>query len=368
MKICVLLPYANPHTTGWIDEFISTSEHSIFVGIVNSVQKYRRNHFEDADNKKGYFYFFKDRKSRFFFYQHLRNCEYLITLGMFEPWFFKTIFFTRKIKKIYVLSEPFRPANKKKLMLRKLYLQIIKCFKRSSKFSILCMGGSLVKEQYLSFGFHNSDFFQFGHFPILQLTKKMPACTSVLKFIFVGKLIPRKGIDILISAINYLQQKYVQWEFAIIGNGTGTLKNELLRNCEGDHRIQYIENIGDTVVMKSYFDRSHILFLPSYFDGWGAVVNEALSSCCSLLLSEKVYAGEELLIANENGFKFNPYEIGELYHFIDKYFNNPEILNKHFNRSNEIFLEWNHKNAAISFDNMLNGKANLQNKTLLKVV
>lgn len=63
MKICVLLPYANPHITGWLDEFIRTTEHVVVVGIVNSVKKYRTNHFEEADDKEGYLYFFKDRKN-----------------------------------------------------------------------------------------------------------------------------------------------------------------------------------------------------------------------------------------------------------------------------------------------------------------
>ena len=364
MKICVLLPYANPHTTGWIDELIKNSDHQIVVGIVNSVKKYRSNHFKDADNKNGYLYFFKDKRSKKSFYLNLRECECLITLGIFEPWFFETIFYTSKVKKIYVLSEPFRPANKKKLFLRKCYIHLVKIFKNSSKFSFLCMGGVLVKEQYSSFGFHDSSYYQFGHFPVLSLKEKLlHPKIDVLKFIFVGKLIPRKGIDLLILSIKYLQRKYLNWEFLIVGNGE--LKDELLKNCEGEKRIEYIENISDVNIMKSKFDNSFILLLPSYFDGWGAVVNEALSSCCSLLLSEKVYAGVALLKNEENGFNFDPHVISELYSAIDKYFADPTILNEHFKKSEYIFLEWNCRNAAVSFNNLLIGGINYQNKTLL---
>ena len=365
MKICFLLPYANPHTTGWIDEFIKITDHEVMVGVVNSVKKYRTNHFEDADNKNGYLYFFKDKRSKKLFYLQLCKCECLITLGIFELWFFKTIFYTFKVKKIYVLSEPFRPANKKKLFLRKLYIHFVRAFKRSSRFSILCIGGELVKIQYLSFGLVSSKFYQFGHFPILHLNRKdVRSEITILKFIFVGKLIQRKGIDILVSLIKYLQQKYTNWEFLIIGDGE--LKKTILDLCENEIRVEYIENINDPLQMKTKFDDNHILFLPSYFDGWGAVVNEALSSCCSLLLSEKVYAGVPLLKNVENGFNFDPYQINGLYSAIDKYFENPAILNKHFKESEDIFLEWNCRNAAVSFNNLLNGRINYQNKTLLK--
>lgn len=367
MKICVLLPYANPHTTGWIDAFIRITNHEVVVGIVNSVKKYRNNHFEEYDSKDGYLYFFKEGKSEKHFYFHLRECECLVTLGIFEPWFFKTIFYTPKVQRIFVLSEPYRPGKRERLLLRKVYIHIVKSFKSSSKFSFLCMGGQLVKDQYSSFGFTKSMYYQFGHFPALHQKKKNTGDKiSLLKFIFVGKLIPRKGIDVLISAIKFLQKSYANWQFLIVGNGE--LKNELLENCERESRIQYIDNISDAAIMKSKFDEAHILFLPSYFDGWGAVVNEALSSCCSLLLSEKVYAGVALLVNGENGFSFNPYKIDELSSIIQRYFLDPEILSQHFIKSGEIFEEWNHKNAAVSFNNLLNGKLNTQNKTLLSEI
>jgi glycosyltransferase involved in cell wall biosynthesis len=267
-----------------------------------------------------------------------------------------------KVNRIYVLSEPLRPMHKK--LFRKLYVSLLTVIKRSSSFAFLCMGGAIVKEQYSSFGFEKSDYYQFGHFPVLSLAKKVYFKFNTLKFIFVGKLIERKGIDILILLIKYLQKKYADWQFLIVGQGD--LKNELFKNVSGEKRIQYVENISDATIMKDKFNESHILFLPSYFDGWGAVVNEALSSCCSLLLSQNVYAGVPLLINEQNGFSFNPYHLNELYKCVDKYFNNPGILANHFLKSQEIFSEWNHQNAAYSFNNLIDGKSNSQNKSMLK--
>jgi glycosyltransferase involved in cell wall biosynthesis len=367
MKICILLPYANPHTTGWLDEFIKISDHVVIIGIVHSVRKYRSNHFQEVDNKTGYLYFFRDYKSQKIFYSHLRQCNYLITLGMFEPWFFKAVFFIPRPAVIYVLSEPFRPGNRRKLLIRKIYIQIIKLVKPSSVFTFLCMGGTRVKDQYQSYGFKNSRYYQFGHFPVLSLNPKAQELQiTVIKFIFVGKLIPRKGIDILISVLNHLKQKYLNWEFLIVGDGE--LKSEIIKIGEEDRRIQYIENISDADILKSKFNDSHILFLPSYFDGWGAVVNEALSSCCSLLLSEKVYAGVPLLLNGENGFNFDPFNLSDLYVILHKYFCNPGILKNHFKKSGEIYLEWNYRNAAASFNNLLSGIDNSENTKLLKEV
>ena len=367
MRICIILPYANPHDTGWIDELISLPNHHVTVGIVNSVKKYRNNHFEEADNKEEYLYFFKSAQAKKNFYKEVKKCDCLITLGMFEKWFLEIIFFMPNVRKIYVLSEPFRQGSKRKLVARKLYISLVTLIKKSSKFSILCMGGDLVKKQYLAFGLKHASFYQFGHFPLLHLhTKDISIKISVIKFIFVGQLIPRKGIEVLIKAIKYLEQKYSNWEFLIIGKGH--LKDEIIKVHEKEERIKYIENVRDPGVMKAYFNDNHILFLPSYFDGWGAVVNEALSSCCSLFLSKEVYAGVALLKDYENGFRFNPKNENELFFFIDKYFSNPGILIDHFKKSEEIVKEWNYQNAAISFSNMLMGIVNSQNKSLLKTI
>jgi glycosyltransferase involved in cell wall biosynthesis len=367
MKICILLPYANPHDTGWIDKFISITKHAVVVGVIHSVKKYRNDQFDDADDKSGYLYFFKGNKFKKLFYKDLRCSDCLITLGIFESWFIKSLYCNSGIKMVYVLSEPLRPgSNYSKLLLRRAYILLLKTIKNSSKFSFLCIGGNLVKKQYLSLGFKRAQFYHFGHFPALSLTEKQLDEQSVIKFIYVGQLIPRKGIDILILIIEYLQKKYLNWKFLIIGKGI--LKEQFLDNIKNEKRVEYIENIKDPKILKNKFNENQILFLPSYFDGWGAVVNEALSSCCSLLLSEMVYAGIELLKNNENGFSFNPYELNDLYQAVDNYFRNPSILKEHFHKSKEIFSEWNHVNAAFSFQNLLSQQDNRQNETLLKTI
>ena len=365
MKICILLPYANPHVTGWIDEFIRISKHEIVVGVVNSVMKYRNNYFKEVDNNDGYLYFFKNSQNAKSFKLELKDCECFISLGMFEQWFLKSLFLMPNVRKIFILSEPFREINKWNLFARKFYAELVKTLKNNSKYSFLCIGGPIVKEQYSSFGFSKTKFYRFGYFPNLCLEPKdFNRKISIIRILFVGQLIPRKGVDILLRAIKYLQRKYTNWQVEIIGDGT--LRKRVFKSIMNEKRVQYIENISDRSIMKTKFDNHDILFLPSYFDGWGAVVNEALSSCCSLLLSQNVFAGVELLKHDENGFKFNPYNLNEVYASIDKYFETPEILNKHFRKSFEIFQEWNHKNAACSFNEFLNNKNNEKSKTLLK--
>jgi glycosyltransferase involved in cell wall biosynthesis len=230
----------------------------------------------------------------------------------------------------------------------------------------LAIGGLSVKNHYSSVGFSSCEFYNFGYFPKINLNtnKHNSNCSQKINFLFVGQLIPRKGIDVLINLIHYLNKSYKnEFSFTIIGDGV--LKNELLEKTKDIKNLNYLGLINDSNVIENFYIEADIFFLSSYFDGWGAVVNEALSKSCSLLLSEKVYASKSLLIAGKNGFTFNPYNFDSLKDKVDNYFKNKDILKKHSNFSLKLYNEWNEKNAAISFQNLINDKKNT-NLTLLR--
>ena len=53
--------------------------------------------------------------------------------------------------------------------------------------------------------------------------------------------------------------------------------------------------------MLKIYKNHDVLTLPSVFDGWGAVVNEAASQGCALMLSDRVGAGSFFLKDSVNG-------------------------------------------------------------------
>ena len=93
-QIAVLLPYANPHAMGWINELTQLNNNDILVGCVNSVKKYRKNYFAEADFFKNVIYFFKS-DFKLNFYKKLKQKDVFISLGMFHLEFFKALFFLK---------------------------------------------------------------------------------------------------------------------------------------------------------------------------------------------------------------------------------------------------------------------------------
>tara|TARA_B110000090_G_scaffold29645_1_gene30996 strand:+ start:5167 stop:6282 length:1116 start_codon:yes stop_codon:yes gene_type:complete len=364
-QIAVLLPYANPHAMGWINELTQLNNNDILVGCVNSVKKYRKNYFAEADFFKNVIYFFKS-DFKLNFYKKLKQKDVFISLGMFHLEFFKALFFLKSDCDIYIMSEPYNKISKSKEFAQKLFGFLIFTKFKKEKLFFLAMGGMPVKKHYSSVGFSSCQFYNFGYFPKLipNYNEKTPIENRKINFLFVGQLIPRKGIDVLINLLKYLNDKYNdEFLFSIIGDGI--LENELIENIKDITAVKFLGLISDVDFINSYYKEADVLFLPSYFDGWGAVVNEAMAQSCSLLLSEKVYSSQALLIENNNGYVFDPYNFNSLSCKVDNYFSNKNLLQEHSAFSFELYKEWNEKNAAFSFQKLLNGEKNT-NLTLLK--
>lgn len=93
------------------------------------------------------------------------------------------------------------------------------------------------------------------------------------RFIFVGQFIERKRLDVLIASLAALQRNDV--ELAVIGSGPleGEWKTAAETALPG--RVNWIGRLPMHKVPQQ-MAKADCLVLPSRYDGWGAVVSEAL--------------------------------------------------------------------------------------------
>lgn len=117
-------------------------------------------------------------------------------------------------------------------------------------------------------------------FPYAYLTERadiLPSASSddsSYRVIYVGQLIPRKHVDLLINAMGSLKE--LRWLLHIVGDGTkkNALRELTSSNAIAD-RVTWHGNLSNSLAA-SEISNADLLILPSWFDGWGAVVNEAL--------------------------------------------------------------------------------------------
>lgn len=124
-------------------------------------------------------------------------------------------------------------------------------------------------------------------------------------FLFVGGLIPRKGVQQLLAACRLLQEQGCQ-NYTLVIVGDGPQRSQLETFCQ-DHnlaerviwtgRINY-DQIGACLRLADVF------VLPTLEDTWGMVVLEAMTVGKPVLCSK--WAGaSELVVPGENGYVFD---------------------------------------------------------------
>jgi glycosyltransferase involved in cell wall biosynthesis len=119
-------------------------------------------------------------------------------------------------------------------------------------------------------------------------------------FIFVGRLVSSKGIDILIEAYRkYRHTAKAPWGLIICGEG----KMQNLLICEeGIQYVGFLQPHG----LSEIFKQARCLILSSYFEPWGVIIHEAALSGLAIITTNKVGAATFFVRDGQNGFIVNP--------------------------------------------------------------
>ena len=112
-----------------------------------------------------------------------------------------------------------------------------------------------------------------------------------IKFLFIGRLDDRKSIIELCRVFSEIPIKNIS--LSIIGNGI--YKEEIEKLTKTDSRFNFL-GFKSRDEVSSVLSSHDVLILPSKFDGWGAVVSEALMKGMRCIVSDT--AGSHSLIKN----------------------------------------------------------------------
>jgi glycosyltransferase involved in cell wall biosynthesis len=124
-----------------------------------------------------------------------------------------------------------------------------------------------------------------------------PSNADGIEILYVGQLIVRKGLDVLLAAIEPLFLEYPELRLTIIGSGP---ERESLEQRHGSDRVRFEPPVSSSLIA-ARIALSNALVLPSRWDGWGVVVNEALSVGTPVIVSDACGAAE-LVAHGRNGY------------------------------------------------------------------
>lgn len=165
-------------------------------------------------------------------------------------------------------------------------------------------------------------------------------------FLFVGHVIPRKGLPVLLEACAILQTRgYTHYTLQVVGNGSQ--EDELKTFCDEQglsDRIQWIGRVSYDQI-GSYFKNADVFVFPTMEDTWGVVTLEAMLLGKPILCS-KGAGTSELVIHGENGYVFPPDHAAELADLMQKFLDHPETIPAMGERSQQIMAQYTPEAAA----------------------
>jgi glycosyltransferase involved in cell wall biosynthesis len=163
-----------------------------------------------------------------------------------------------------------------------------------SQIDALLAIGTNAPSQYRWAGFSPSQIIPFGYFPevVLPCTPPDPLETA-LTIAFVGQCIPRKGGDILLRALAALERD--DWLLHVVGDGPERhVWHRLSTHLGLDHQIVW-DGAQPRDSALAIISQAGLLVCPSRYDGWGAVINEALQLGTPVVASSAVGASSLLV-------------------------------------------------------------------------
>lgn len=165
-------------------------------------------------------------------------------------------------------------------------------------------------------------------------------------FLNVGQLIPRKGWRHLLDAARHLLDKGID-SFSIVFVGQGVDQAELGQMAKSLGLSEVVHLLGQVPYRElgAHFRAADVFVFPTMEDVWGMVVLEAMTFGKPLLCSH--YAGsKELVRENVNGFIFEPRKPEELAEYMQRFIQDPELIERFGQQSKEIIASYTPRKGA----------------------
>lgn len=241
--------------------------------------------------------------------------------------------------------------SKTSLSLYKLYMQV-----GHKNLYKLCSSAYTANDMYFLHPFFRDRCYKWGYFthvPIFDVDDVIQRRRTheKIKILSVARLISWKRIDLLVSLADMLNQRGADFEINIIG--TGPLLNELtqMSTKKGvSDKVNFLGLMDNNLVHEYMRDADIFIFPSNKREGWGAVLNEAMSNGCACIASDLIGAAPFLIDQGKNGFMFKTNSIDDLVNKVVELMEQDDLRELISKNAYETMLKyWNPQIAAQNF-------------------
>ena len=170
-----------------------------------------------------------------------------------------------------------------------------------------------------------------------------PQGKGIGKILYVGSLIERKGVDLLLQALARVENSF---ELYLAGNGDEKENLEHLADELGiKQKIHFLGQLSREELLTHYAD-SDLFVLPTREDCFALVILEAICSKLPIVCSKYADGAYDMIREGENGYVIDPYNAKEFAEKIDRLLGNPELCQEMRKLSEEVIDRFRFANIA----------------------
>lgn len=234
----------------------------------------------------------------------------------------------------------------------------INCFK-TRNCHMLC-NSAFTERDYSLLGFYKKRAYKWGYFPqvvpvqvndVWDKKVRERDAFETITITWVGRLVKWKHPEIAILALKRLRDKGYAFKFNIIGDGEQAV---LLMNLINSYQLADCVNLlgaRSTSEVREYMLKSEIhLFTSNREEGWGAVLNEAMSCACAVVANSEIGSVPYLIDNGVNGLVYDRGSVDSLVDCLVKLFDSYELRKRLGSEAyRTISEEWSPYKAAQNF-------------------
>ena len=353
MTISFFSNFINHHQV-WLSEHLYNlmEGNYTFVEIIPMPESFRKTGYPDFSTKPYVLQAWKNAKN----WEKALNLAEYSDVALFDG--YESLFFEKiRSKKTNALSFEVNERWCKKGVINflsprfiKWYLQYLFRFRKCNTYK-LCCSAYLPNDMYHIGAFKNKCY-KWAYFT--KVEESIPFDTfegknNVLRIMWCSRFIDWKHPEMPIILASRLKEK--GYSFTIDMYGGGILKEKmqkLVRDLNVSDVVHLQGNLPNEQILCQMRKHQVFLFTSDRNEGWGAVVNEALSNGCVVIGDEHIGSIPFLVTHNVNGRIYKTKSIDSLEEQVIHYFKNPDAIIANRKQAYEIMHhEWTPEKAAL---------------------
>ena len=221
---------------------------------------------------------------------------------------------------------------------------------RNSNLYMLCASAYTSSDAAKVFAYPNKCF-KWGYFTKVEefdFETSYASKQGKLDIMWCARFITWKHPKLVVELAKQLKDSGYSFVIDMFGSGEELERTkQLAKELDVEDVVVFKGNVPNSQILEEMRSHDIFLFTSDRNEGWGAVLNEAMSNGCAVVASDEIGAVPYLVKHGENGLTFKSKDVNSLFENVKCLIDNPQERYRMSKSAYETMLnEWSPCNAA----------------------